>query len=58
MKMPFGKHRGEEVEDLETGYIVWVLENCEGLDERLQEELEAQLSMRRGEGAVRRSSLG
>lgn len=58
MKMPWGKHRDEEVEDLETSYIVWILENCENLDSRLQEELEAQLSMRRGEGAVRRSTFG
>ena len=55
--MPFGKHRDEPVEDLETGYIVWLLENCEGIDSRLEEELEAQLSMRRGEGVVRRSAL-
>lgn len=58
MKMPFGKHRDEPVEDLETGYIVWILENCESLDSRLEEELEAQLSIRRGEGAVRRSTFG
>ena len=56
--MPFGKNKGDEVDDLETGYIVWLLENCEGLDSRLEEELEAQLSMRRGEGAVRRSTFG
>ena len=56
--MPFGKHRDVEVEDLDTGYIVWILENCESLDEYLQEELEVQLSMRRGEGAVRRSTFG
>ncbi len=58
MKMPFGTHRDEEVENLDTGYIVWILENCEGLGSRLEEELEAQLSMRRGEGVVRRSTFG
>ncbi len=32
MKMPFGKHKGLELEDLakdHPGYVVWLAENCE-----------------------------
>lgn len=51
--MPFGKHKGEFVEDLPTDYMYWVLENVERIDPTLQEELEKQLAMKRGEGAAR-----
>lgn len=27
MKMPFGKHRGEEIEDLPSSYLFWLAEN-------------------------------
>jgi len=53
MLMPFGKHRGEPIEDLPTDYIEWLLENCETLRPSLQEELEAQLVGRQGGGIVR-----
>lgn len=54
MKMPFGKHKGEDLERIEASYIRWILENCERLDPQLQEALEEQLILRRGEGLVRR----
>ena len=50
--MPFGKHKGEAVEDLPTGYIQWVCENIKGNDALIQ-ELENQLTMRRGESVNR-----
>jgi uncharacterized protein (DUF3820 family) len=52
--MPFGKHRDEELERIPADYIRWVLENCEDLGPGLQEALEEQLILRRGEGLVRR----
>lgn len=54
MKITFGKYKGEEIEDLPTDYIRWLLENTtQGW--RLTEELEAQLRMREGEGVVRKN---
>jgi uncharacterized protein (DUF3820 family) len=53
MTMPFGKHKGEFVEDLPPDYVEWLLENVERLNPSLQEELEKQLAMKRGEGAAR-----
>jgi len=50
--MPFGKHKGEKLEDLPTDYIEWLLENAD-LRSGLQAELENQLAGRRGEGIPR-----
>ena len=40
MKMPFGKHKGQKIEDLPSDYLKWVAENidneticCEADDE-------------------------
>lgn len=52
MKMPFGKHKGEDLEDLPTGYLQWLAENVEGRAE-LVREAELQITLRRGEGVVR-----
>lgn len=52
MLMPFGKHKGEPVEDLPTDYIEWLLAECV-LHPSLQKELEAQLVARQGGGIVR-----
>lgn len=52
MLMPFGKHKGEPVEDLSEDYIEWLLENCD-LRPALQKELENQLVAKRGGGIVR-----
>ena len=56
IKMPFGKHRGELLEDIPTDYIEWCLGNMERLSESLREEMENQLNARRGEGIPRRNS--
>lgn len=28
MRLNFGKHKGEEVEDVDSGYLKWLAENC------------------------------
>lgn len=53
VRMPFGKHKGEPVEDLPADYIEWFLGNVERISPSLQREMEAQLAMKRGEGAAR-----
>lgn len=53
MIMPFGKYKGELLENLPVDYIEWVLENVERLNWRLDEELQNQLKLKRGEGVSR-----
>jgi exodeoxyribonuclease X len=53
LTMPFGKHKGEKIEDLPTDYIEWCLENVERLSPSIQKEMENQLAGRRGEGIAR-----
>lgn len=55
MKMPFGKYRDEELEDIPTSYLEWCLRELE-LSDDLAEEMENQLRMRAGEGVVRQRS--
>jgi exodeoxyribonuclease X len=55
MNMPFGKHKGEPLEDIPTDYLNWALAEAT-LSDDLVEEMEAQLAMRRGEGVLRRRS--
>lgn len=52
MLMPFGKHKGARLEDLDSGYLRWVAENVEGRT-ALVIECEKQLAMRDGRGVVR-----
>lgn len=56
MQMPFGKYKGEELENIPVDYIEWVLENVENLNWRLEEELQNQLKLKNGEGVVRRNN--
>lgn len=53
LRMPFGKYKGELVEDLETGYIEWCLSTLDSMRADLRTEMEAQLEMRSGRGVVR-----
>jgi len=53
MKMPFGKHKGEDFEDLPTDYLQWLAENLDKED--LVEEAEYQLKLRDREGVVRKN---
>lgn len=52
MKMPWGKYKGEEVEDLPTDYIQWLLTNTSPVPS-LESELQAQLDAREGRGINR-----
>lgn len=60
MTLGFGKHANVPLEDLETGYIEWALENVD-FERRgdygmaCEEELQNQLQMRRGFGVVRKT---
>jgi len=54
MLMPFGKHKGTAVEDLPLDYIEWVLGNVGNLRDDLREEIEAQVTMKKGGGVVRK----
>lgn len=29
MKMPWGKHRGKDIEDVPSDYLLWLAENCD-----------------------------
>ena len=29
MIMPWGKHKGEDIEDIDSGYLRWLAANCE-----------------------------
>lgn len=51
MKMPWGKHKGEDMEDLPTGYLLWLAENCDS--EPIQSEAQNQLQLREGRGVPR-----
>jgi len=53
MKMPFGQHKDEDVAELPTDYIEWVLANVEIRSRLLQKELEDQLTLRAGRGVIR-----
>ena len=46
MKMPFGKHRDEDLDDIPISYLEWCLNNIEDLDPKLEEEMQNQISMR------------
>ena len=46
MEMPFGKHAGEEIEDLPTGYIVWCLKMLDDLDEEIEQDMDHELKKR------------
>lgn len=52
MKMPFGKFRGKEFEDVPTDYLQWIAETFENRPE-LQKEAEDQLKLREGRGVLR-----
>ena len=52
VKMPWGKHKGEDVEDLPTDYLQWIAENVTGSDALIR-EVENQLVLREGRGVER-----
>ncbi len=52
MKMPWGKHKGKDIEDVDSGYLQWLAENVTGND-ALVREAENQLQLREGKGVAR-----
>jgi hypothetical protein len=44
--MPFGKHRGEAIDDIDSGYLCWCLENIDDLQPDLRAAMVAELSDR------------
>lgn len=48
MRMPFGKYKGDEMDDLPTHYLRWLAENVS--DSAVVKEAEDLLAMREGEG--------
>lgn len=55
MKIGFGKHKGQELEDLPTSYLEWLAEELQPMGPRakLVEEVLNQLKMREGAGVKR-----
>jgi uncharacterized protein (DUF3820 family) len=37
--MPWGKHKGERIDALPDGYVKWLLENCDNLNDKLYQQL-------------------
>lgn len=55
MKMPWGKHAGEELDDIPTSYLTWLLSNTD-IDRthpELAQEAQNQLDAREGRGISR-----
>jgi uncharacterized protein (DUF3820 family) len=52
--MPFGKYKGQDVENVPTGYLMWLLENGDNVPTSLIEEMENQLKLREGQGVWRK----
>lgn len=42
--MPWGKHKGQDIEDLPSGYLRWLAEKCD--DEAISEEADAEYRWR------------
>lgn len=53
MTMPFGKYKGESVEDLPYDYIDWLLTNSDSIGPKLRQELQNQLDLKDGKGVKR-----
>ena len=48
MRMPFGRHRGKDVSQLPTHYIIWLLQTCD-LRQPLLQELKDEADRREDE---------
>src|SRR4029450_13296674 len=44
--MPWGKHRGRPLHDIESSYLAWVLEEAEHVRPTLREAIRAELASR------------
>ena len=43
--MTFGKHKGVDLEDIDDGYLLWVLEKCDTAGPVLKEAIRARLGL-------------
>lgn len=43
--IPFGKHKGKELNDVPTDYLMWVLANCTNINVILRNEIERILGI-------------
>ena len=48
MKMPWGKFKGDEIEDIPSGYLRWLAENCE--DDLIATEADEEFQWRTDTG--------
>jgi uncharacterized protein (DUF3820 family) len=48
VKMPFGKHKGEEICDLDLSYIKW-LERQPWISENIRDEVQFEIERREGD---------
>jgi hypothetical protein len=46
MEMTFGKHKGEQLADIPTEYLAWVLENCATINRHLRDEIKLEIENR------------
>lgn len=55
MKMPWGKHAGQQLEDIPSHYLQWLLSDTDvdKTNPALAAEAQAQLDMRDGLGVAR-----
>lgn len=51
VRMPFGKYKGELLENIPSDYLMWICDNLE--NERLVDEAQNQLDLRNGKGVSR-----
>lgn len=53
--MPWGKHKGEELDDIPTGYLTWLLSqtDIDNTNPELAQEAQNQLDAREGRGISR-----
>ena len=58
MKMPWGKFKGEELEDIPTDYLEWILREAKHIPDALAEEIDNQIRMRAGQGVSRGKAEG
>jgi uncharacterized protein (DUF3820 family) len=56
MKFPFGKYKGQDVEDVPSDYLMWLLENGDNVPVTLIDEMENQLKLREGQGVWRKGA--
>lgn len=47
MRMPFGRHKGEELREVPDDYLAWVLDACDSIGPTLRHHIEMRLA---GEG--------